>query len=113
MGGLHNGRHPDSPLCCLAGRGYAVLSFWGACPSPGGLAFVKQNYPLHRGSEKSRAILIPLFGGVLLLNLFVVGLLGLWQYQSWRQYRAGAYTTTENLTRTLERDIVDNISMVD
>ncbi|HMA49303.1 MAG TPA: ATP-binding protein, partial [Magnetospirillaceae bacterium] len=74
---------------------------------------MKQNYPLHRGSEKSRAILIPLFGGVLLLNLFVVGLLGLWQYQSWRQYRASAYITTENLTRTLERDIVDNIGMVD
>ena len=56
---------------------------------------------------------MPLFGGVLLLNLFVVSLLGLWQYQSWRQYRARAYTTTENLTGTLEHDILDNIGMVD
>lgn len=74
---------------------------------------MKQIYPLHRRTENSRAIFIPLFGGVLLLNLFVVGLLGLWQYQSWRQYRKSAYTITENLTRTLERDIVDNIGMVD
>jgi PAS domain S-box-containing protein len=74
---------------------------------------VTETYPIHRGKDKSRAIFLPLFGGVLLLNMFVAGLLGLWQYQSWRQYQTRAYTTTDNLTRTLEHDILDNIGMVD
>ena len=52
-------------------------------------------------------------GGLLLLNLFVIGLLGLWQYQSWRQYRSRALTATENLATTLQHDILDNIGMVD
>jgi PAS domain S-box-containing protein len=79
----------------------------------GDLAFVTQAYPLHRAKDKFRATFVPLFSGVLLLNLFVIGLLGLWQYQSWRQYRARAYTTAETLTSTLEHDILDNIGMVD
>jgi PAS domain S-box-containing protein len=74
---------------------------------------VKQIYPLHPPPDKSRPIFVPLFGGLLLLNLFVVGLLGLWQYQSWRQYRARAYTATENLATTLQHDILDNVGMVD
>ena len=74
---------------------------------------MKQIYPLHPPRDKSRPIFVPLFGGLVLLNLFVVGLLGLWQYQSWRQYRARAYTATENLATTLQHDILDNIGMVD
>ena len=74
---------------------------------------MKQIYPLHPPQDKSRPIFVPLFGGLLLLNLFVVGLLGLWQYQSWRQYRARAFTATENLATTLQHDILDNIGMVD
>ena len=74
---------------------------------------MKQIYPLHPPPDKSRPIFVPLFGGLLLLNLFVVGLLGLWQYQSWRQYRARAYTATENLATALQHDILDNIGMVD
>ncbi len=74
---------------------------------------MKQIYPLHPSLDKSRPILVPLFGGLVLLNLFVAGILGLWQYQSWRQYRARAYTATENLATTLQHDILDNIGMVD
>ena len=74
---------------------------------------MNQIYPLRQAGEKSRPILVPLFGGVLLLNLFVIGLLGLWQYQSWQLTRARAYTATENLTATLEHDILDNIGMID
>jgi PAS domain S-box-containing protein len=74
---------------------------------------VKQIYPLHLPRDKSRPIFVPLFGGLVLLNLFVVGLLGLWQYQSWRQYRGRAYTATENLATTLQHDILDNIGMID
>ena len=74
---------------------------------------MKQIYPLHPPPDKSRPIFVPLFGGLLLLNLFVIGLLGLWQYQSWRQYRARAFTATENLATTLQHDILDNVGMVD
>jgi len=74
---------------------------------------VKQIYPLHPQKDKSRPIFLPLMGGLVLLNLFVIGLLGLWQYQSWRQYRARAFTATENLATTLQHDILDNIGMVD
>ena len=74
---------------------------------------MKQIYPLHPSPDKSRPIFVPLFAGLVLLNLFVVAILGLWQYQSWRQYRARAYTATENLATTLQHDILDNIGMVD
>ena len=79
----------------------------------GDLPFVKLIIPLHRAQDKSRPIFLPFYGGVLLLNLFVIGLLGLWQYQSWRQHRARAVTATENLAGALEHDILDNIGMVD
>ena len=74
---------------------------------------MKQIYPLHPPKDKSRPIFLPLMGGLVLLNLFVIGLLGLWLYQSWRQYQARASTTTENLATTLQKDILDNIGMVD
>ncbi len=74
---------------------------------------MKQIYPLHPPKDKSRPIFVPLFSGLVLLNLFVIGLLGLWQYQSWRQYRARAFTATENLAHTMEHDILDNIGMID
>ena len=92
---------------------YAALPLDRRFRGHGDPAFVNQINPLHRTTDKSRAIFVPLFGGVLLLNMFVMGLLGAWQYQSWRQYRASAITTTENLTRTIEQDVVDNIGMVD
>ncbi len=74
---------------------------------------MKQIDPLDTSLDKARPIFVPLFGGLVLLNLFVVGILGLWQYQSWHQYRARAYTATENLANTLQHDILDNIGMVD
>jgi len=93
--------------------GYAAPSHIRRVRAHGDLAFVNQIYPLHRGKDRFRAFFVPLFGGVVLLNLFVAGLLGLWQYQSRQQYRARAYTATENLARTIEQDIVDTIGMVD
>src|SRR5579859_5734666 len=102
-----------SPLGCWSGPEYAAVPRSCALSWFGDLAFVKQIYPLHPPPDKYRPIFVPLFGGLVLLNLFVVGLLGLWQYQSWRQYRARAYTATENLATTLQHDILDNIGMVD
>ncbi len=60
-----------------------------------------------------RPVIVALTGGLLLLNLFVVSLIGLGVYESRRQHEERGRVTTQNLAKALEQDIADQIGKID
>lgn len=60
-----------------------------------------------------RSVIVTLTGTLLLLNLFVISLIGLGIYESRRQHEERARITTQNLAKVLEKDIADQIGKID
>lgn len=66
-----------------------------------------------RPAVASRAFIVRLVAGMVLIDLFVLGLTGFSLYQTWRQHEQRVVITTENLSRSLDLVIANMLDKAD